>query len=81
MSIVQIEIPESVLEEARRLASKDAISLDAYVALVLSRHIGRMQGIEYLKERAKGAPSRERFLEILAKFPDRPPMPGDELPE
>jgi hypothetical protein len=78
MSTIQIEVPESVLDEARRLASKDKIPLDYYVALVLTKHIALQQGVDYLKERGKGA-SRERFLEILAKAPNNPPLPGDEI--
>ncbi len=78
MSTIQINLPPSVLDEARRLASKDNIPLDYYVALVLTRHVASVQGIEYLKQRAVGA-SRERFLEILDKAPDVPPIPGDEI--
>ena len=80
MSSIQIELPESVLDEARRLASKDRIPLDYYVALVLTRHIAQVQGIEYLNERAKRAPTRERTLEILQKVPDAPPIQGDDIP-
>ena len=79
MSTIQLSLPESVLDEARKLASKDNIPLDYYVALVLTRHIASLQGIEYLQQRAKGAPSRERFLEILRNAPDVPPIPGDEI--
>lgn len=78
MSTIQLDLPESVLDEARRLASKDNIPLDYYVALVVTRHIAESQGIEYLRQRGKGA-SRERFLEILRKAPDVPPLPGDEI--
>ena len=81
MSTIQIELPQSVLDEARRLASKDKVSLDDYVAHVLTRHIATLQGVSYLNERAKNAPGRERILEILNKVPDVPPMSGDELPE
>jgi len=76
--MIQLNLPESVLDEARRLASKENIPLDYFVALVLTRHVASVQGIEYLKQRAKGA-SRERFLEILNKAPDVPPIPGDEI--
>ncbi len=74
----QLDLPESVLDEARKLASKDNIPLDHYVALVVTRHVAALQGIEYLKQRAKGA-SREKFLEVLRNAPDVPPMPGDEI--
>ena len=79
MSTIQLDLPESVLDEARKLASKDSIPLDYYVALVLTRHVASMQGLEYLKQRAERAPSREAFLAILKKTPDVPPVPGDEI--
>jgi hypothetical protein len=78
MSTIQLNLPESVLDEARKLATKDNIPLDYYVALIVTRHIAARQGLEYLQQRAKGA-SRERFLEILAQAPDVPPIPGDEI--
>jgi len=77
MSNIQLHLPESVLDEARRLASKDNISLDYYVALVLTRHLALIDGIEYMKQRSRDA-SRERFLNILDKAPDVAPVAGDE---
>ncbi len=78
MSIIQLDLPESVLDEARKMASKDNIPLDYYVALVVTRHVAAQQGIEYLKQRAKGA-SGEKFLEVLRNAPAAPPVPGDEI--
>ncbi len=34
--------------------------------------------VDYLEERARRG-SREKFLAVLAKVPDTPPEPGDEL--
>ncbi len=78
MSTIQLDLPESVLTEARKLASEDNIPLDYYVALVVTRHVAALQGLEYLKQRAKGA-SGEKFLEVLRNAPDAPPVPGDEI--
>lgn len=78
MSMIQLELPERVLDEARKLASKENVPLDNYVARVLARHLASVQGIAYIEQRAKGA-SREKFLAALRKAPDVPPMPGDEI--
>ena len=78
MSTIQLSLPESVLKEAREMASKDNVPLDHYVALIIARHVAARQGIEYLKKRSQGA-SRESVLRILGRSPDAPPMPGDEI--
>lgn len=78
MSTIQLSLPESVLKEAREMAERDNVPLDQYVALIISRHVAARQGIEYLKARAQGA-SRQKFLAILARSPDAPPVPVDEV--
>jgi hypothetical protein len=81
MTTIQIELLEPVLDQAKKLAAMRSIPLNDYLARVITRHVASTMGVEYLEQRAKEAPTRERFLEILNNAPDVAPMPGDELPE
>jgi len=77
MSKITLDVPDSVLATAQRLADDCGLPLEEY----LSRIIVKALENEWWEERTtQGAHvGRERFLEILRKAPDVPPMPGDEI--
>ncbi|MCX6043494.1 MAG: toxin-antitoxin system HicB family antitoxin [Chloroflexi bacterium] len=76
MSIITLEIPESVQKQARQLAEKDGISFNQFVASAVAEKIASMMTIEYLQERAKRG-NRAEFEAILAKVPDIEPEEYD----
>lgn len=76
MSIITLEIPESVQKQARQLAEKDGISFNQFVASAVAEKIASMMTIEYLQERAKQG-NRAEFEAILAKVPDIEPEEYD----
>jgi len=79
MSRLEIQLPESVLNEARKLAEQDQIPLEFFVALAVTERVASLRGVAYLRARAE----RGRNVDIdalLAKVPDVPPIAGDETP-
>jgi hypothetical protein len=79
MSTIQVQLPDSVLDEAKKLAEHDQIPLDDdFVALAITERVSARRGLAYIEERAKKA-SKEKFLAALAKSPDVEPGPGDRI--
>ena len=80
MSVVQVDLPESYLELARRVAARRQLPLDRVLLEALKSALAAEEGLAYLRERAERGKNVD-IKAILAKVPDVPPMPGDELPE
>ena len=79
MSIVQVEIPNSLQKSLRDLASRDGISIDQFISTAIAEKLSALMTENYLKERAhKG--SRAKYEAILAKVPDVEPEVYDRLP-
>ena len=79
MSTLSITLPHSVRDRMENLAREDGVSLDHFIATVLSQRIAVAEADSYIRRRAaRGSP--ERLAALLAKAPDAPPEPGDELP-
>jgi hypothetical protein len=69
---------DSIRRRAETLAQSDGISFDQFVALALAEKVAVLDAGTYLAERAKRG-DRRKFDDILARVPDVPPQPGDEL--
>jgi hypothetical protein len=78
MSHLTLQLPDSVLERARRLAEREQVSLDQFVSRMIVQVVEADQAWEERVRRGRQV-SRERVLAILDKVPDVPPMPGDEI--
>jgi hypothetical protein len=78
MSKVEVQLPESVIEHARKLAERDGISLDYFVSLAIAERISAVRAMEYLEERGRRG-DREKFLAALRSAPDVEPAPEDRL--
>ena len=74
-----LKLPQAVKAAAARLAKDDGVSLNQWITVAVAQKIGAVEtATEFLKARAgKARPSD--ILTILAKVPDVPPMPGDEI--
>jgi len=79
MTRIEIELPDSVHAKARALAKRDDVSLEDLIARTLTEKLQTLEQLEYLRERAMRS-NRARFRRILARVPNVPPVPGDELP-
>ena len=78
MSRLTLELPESLIDDAKKAAEQEHLPLDEFVARLLTENLRLRQAWEQQIRRGSRV-SRERFLEILRKAPDVPPMPGDQI--
>lgn len=79
MTIIQIEIPDSLQKNLHDLASRDGISIDQFISTAVAEKLSALMTENYLKERAKRG-SRAKYEAILAKVPDVKPEPYDIIP-
>jgi len=70
-----IQLPDDIYQQAAQLAEQDHVSVDRFVAAVLSESA---RGWNRLKQRSNRG-SLERFHEVLAKVGDAPPAEEDRL--
>jgi hypothetical protein len=80
MTKIEANVPDYLAKQAFAVAEREKVSVDQIVALALSAQIAAWKGSDDIETRAKRA-NRADFDRIMAKVPDVPPMPGDELPE
>ena len=76
MSIVQIQIPDSLHQSLHDLASRDGISIDQFVSTAIAEKLSALMTENYLKDRAKKG-DRAKYEAILAKVPDVEPEAYD----
>ena len=79
MSIVQVQIPDSLQKSLYDLASRDGISIDQFISTAIAEKLSALMTENYLKERAKRG-SRLKYEAILAKVPDVEPEAYDKIP-
>ena len=53
MSIVQIQIPDSLQKSLYDLAGRDGISIDQFISTAIAEKFSALMTENYLKERAK----------------------------
>ena len=78
MSTLSLRLPESLHNQLRRLAKREGISINQFVASAVAEKVAALMTEQYLEERARRG-SREKFREVLARVPDAPPLPEDAL--
>ena len=78
MSTLSLRLPDSLYNRVRELAQQDGISINQFISTAVAEKLAALMTEEYLEKRARRG-SREKFLAVLAKVPDVPPEPGDEL--
>ena len=78
MSTLSLRLPESLHNQLRRLAKREGISINQFVASAAAEKVAALMTEQYLEERARRG-SRERFRDVLARIPDVPPLPEDAL--
>jgi hypothetical protein len=80
MSSILLDLPDEALATARRIAADNRLSIDQ----VFTKAIGWMAEADRLSADFDARAARGRHVDIdaiLAKVPDVPPVPGDELPD
>jgi hypothetical protein len=78
MSTLSIQLPNSIRECMETLAREEGVPVDSYIVSVLSRRAAVAEADSYIRRRAARG-SGAQLSALLAKAPDVPPMPGDEL--
>lgn len=78
MSALSLRLPDSVHRHIREIAAKEGVSINHFISSAVSEKISALMTEDYLKERAKKAKKTD-FKKILARIPNRKPIPGDEL--
>jgi hypothetical protein len=79
MSIVQVQIPDSLHKSLYDLASRDGISIDQFISTAIAEKLSALMTENYLIERAKRG-DRTKYEAILSKVPDIEPEAYDRLP-
>jgi len=79
MSTLSLRLPESLHKALGQLAHQDGVSMNQFIATAVAEKIATLKAIDYLEERAARG-SHKAFQEVLARVPDAPALPGDELP-
>ena len=87
MSIVQVQIPDSLHKSLSDLAGRDGISIDQFISTAIAEKLSALMTENYLKDRAARGDSpserlrqRSKYEAILAKVPDIDPEPYDKIP-
>ena len=79
MSTLSLRLPESLHRKIRELAERDDISINQCIAMAVAEKTSALLTVDYLEDRGRrGSPAL--FDRVLARVPDVPPLPGDELP-
>lgn len=79
MTQLALNLPESLLDAARKAAARDGTSLDHFLVIALAEKLSALQTEDLLAKRASQADFAQ-YADVLNRVPDRPPLPGDELP-
>lgn len=76
-----LKLPVSIKNAAARLAKEDGVSLNQWIATAVAQKVGVVEtAAEFFRRRSEGFTLGD-LDRVLDKVPNRPPEPGDELPE
>ncbi|RLP24670.1 pilus assembly protein HicB [Mesorhizobium sp. YM1C-6-2] len=75
-----LKLPNSVKEAAARLARRDGVSLNQWIASAVAQKVGSIETAEAFLKRRAGKATGEGLAALLDRVPSRAAEPGDELP-
>jgi RNA-binding protein YlmH len=78
MSTLEVHIPDLLLKQVNEIAAKGNVSVDQIVSVALAAQVSASQARESISSRAAKV-NWKKVDDILARVPDNPPLPGDEL--
>ena len=78
MSTLSLRLPNSLHEQIRKLAKREGISINQFIASATAEKMTALLTEEYLNKRAHRS-SREKFQAVLDKVPDVEPENYDRL--
>jgi len=80
METLKAQVPDLLLEELNELAKNQGASVDHLVSLALAAQVSAWRTRESIASRAARV-DWKHVDDILARVPDAPPLPGDEIPK
>jgi hypothetical protein len=78
MSTIEARVPDLLLQQVQELANKEQVSVDQIVSIALAAQVSASRTRESVASRARRV-NWQKVDEILARVPDVPPLPGDEI--
>lgn len=79
MSQFSLRLPDSLMDEAKRLADDDNVSLNQFFLSAISEKLGELKTRKFFQDRAQGA-DIDKALAILDALPaGEKPRKGDEV--
>jgi hypothetical protein len=78
MSTITVRLPDSIHGAIKEIAEREGFSVDQFLATAAAEKLAAFLSTDYLEERARRG-SREALMDVLARVPNAPPDPGDEL--
>lgn len=78
MKTLLVKLPDILFDEVEELAAKQNASVDQIVSLALAAQVSAWRTRESIESRANRV-DWQKVDEILARVPDAPPQPEDEL--
>jgi predicted transcriptional regulator len=78
MKAIELNMPDDVYRKLEKLASQDHQSVNVFASRKLEELARAVEDFKELERRASRA-DREKFESSMAKVPDLPPAPGDEV--
>ena len=77
MTILYLNLPNSIQRHLQEMADMDGVPIDQFVMSAVAEKISALTAETYLRTRADRA-DPEAFRAILDKVPHRVPLAGDE---
>ena len=75
-----LKLPASIKAAAERLAKEDGVSLNQWIATAVAHKVGAVEtAAGFFRTRSANSDPRD-LHELLARAPDIPAEPGDEVP-
>ena len=78
MKTLEAQVPDILVEEVKELAAKQNATVAQIVSLALAAQVSAWRTRESIASRSKRV-DWQKVDDILARVPDVPPQPGDEL--
>lgn len=78
MSVIELELPDAVLQRAKTVADEQHLPLDNVIANAITEMLSAREQMAYLRARAERGRSVD-IKAILRKAPDVEPDPSDRI--
>ncbi len=78
MKAIELNMPDEIYQKLENLALQDHQSVNAFASRKLEELARTVEDFKELERRSQRA-SRQNFESSMAKVPNVPPIPGDEL--